>query len=238
MNTTAFALLFVVASGVPVARAQSAVDPTGHWKGTIEIPTGPLDFEMDLGRNTRGDLIGTVTAGADHVTLPLLSVTLEGSAIVFYGRTDQQFHADIQSGGKALSGTATVSGYTLPFSMGRTGDAKIDPPPTSPAVGKQLEGVWNGALSAGGRSLRLAVTIANQPDGTATAKSVSLDEGGLTMPVVVSQSGRDVKIETRGVVTSFVGTLNTAGTELSGTWTQGATSLPLTLMRATVEGTR
>jgi hypothetical protein len=183
-------------------------------------------------------LVGTLTAGTDHVTLPLLRVALEGSTIVFYGRTDQQFHADIQSSGKALSGTATVSGYALPFSMARIGEATIEPPPMSPAVSKQLEGVWNGTLSAGGRSLRLAVTIANQPDGAAIATSVSVDEGGLTLPAVVSQSGRDVKIETRGVVTSFVGTLNNAGAEISGTWTQGPVSLPLTLMRATVEGTR
>jgi hypothetical protein len=238
MNTTTLALVFVVASTVPAAHAQTSVDPTGHWKGTIDISTGPVDFEMDLGRNPRGELIGTLTAGTDHITLPLLKVAVEGSTMVFYGRTDQQFHAEVQSGGKALSGTATASGYTLPFSMGRTGDAKIDPPLLSPAVSKQLAGVWNGTLSASGRSLHLAVTIVNQPDGTAIANSVSVDEGGLSVPAVVSQSGRHVTIETRGVVTSFTGTLNDAGTELSGTWSQAAISLPLTLMRATVEGTR
>jgi hypothetical protein len=172
------------------------------------------------------------------VTLPLLKVTFTGSTLVFYGRTDQQFHADLLPSGNALSGTATLSGYELPFSMGRTGEATIAPPPTSPAVTKQLEGVWTGTLSAGSKSLRLVVTIANQPDGTALGHSVSLDEGNLTMPLVVLQSGRDVKIETRGVVTSYVGTLNDAGTELSGTFTQGATTLPLTLVRGAVETTR
>jgi hypothetical protein len=168
----------------------------------------------------------------------LLKVTLAGSTLVFYGRTDQQFHANVLPSGKALSRTATVSGYELPFSMARTGDATIESPPTSPAVTKQLEGVWSGLLSAGGKSLRLAVTIANQPNGTALGQSVSLDEGNLTVPLVVLQKGRDVKIETRGIVTSYVGTLNDAGTELSGTWTQGATSLPLTLTRTSAEAAR
>ena len=115
---------------------------------------------------------------------------------------------------------------------------RLIPPPTSPLVTKQLEGVWSGALSAGGRTLHLAVTIANQPDGTAVGQSVSLDEGSLTVPLVISQSGRAVTIATRGIVTSYVGTLNEAGTELAGTWTQGATSLPLILVRAAVDATR
>jgi hypothetical protein len=234
MKAIATALLVIAAS---VVHAQT-IDPTGHWKGTIEIPNNPVDFEMDLARTGRGELIGTVTAGADRVTLPLLKVTLEGSSIVFYGRTDQRFQAELLPSGKALSGTASLNGYSLPFSMGRTGDAKIDPPPTSPAVSKQLEGVWHGTLSAGEKKVRLSLTIANQPDGTALAHSVSVDEGGLTIPTVVSQSGSRVKIETRGPITSYLATLNEAGTELSGTWTQGATSLPLTMTRATVESTR
>ncbi|HET9831979.1 MAG TPA: hypothetical protein VFP91_09725 [Vicinamibacterales bacterium] len=234
MKAIAIALLVISAS---VVQAQT-IDPTGHWKGTIEIPNGPMDFEMDIARGGRGELIGTVTAGADRVTLPLLNVTLDGSSITFYGRTDQQFHAELLPSGKALSGTASLNGYSLPFSMGRTGDARIDSPPSSPAVSKQLEGVWSGTLSAGEKTVRLSLTIANQPDGTSLAHSVSVDEGGLTIPTVVSQSGRSVKIETRGVITSYVATLNEAGTELSGTWTQGTTTLPLTMTRATVEGTR
>ena len=227
--------LFVVAAAV--THAQS-IDPTGHWKGNIDIPNNPMGFEMDLGRNARGELIGTLTDGVDHVTLPLLNVTLQGSAIVFYGRTDQQFHAEFLQNGKTLSGSATLGGYELSFSMTRTGEAKIEPPPTSAAVGKDLEGLWHGALSAGGRTLRIALTIANQPDGTALAHAISVDEGGLTLPTVVSQNGRNVNLETRGVVTSFVGTLNAAGTELSGTWTQGATALPLAMTRTPADSTR
>jgi len=234
MKAITAALLVFSAS---IVHAQT-IDAAGHWKGTIEIPNSPMDFEMDIARTARGELIGTLTAGTDRVTLPLLKVTLEGSSIAFYGRTDQQFRGELLPSGKALSGTASLDGYSLPFSMGRTGDARIDPSPTSPAVTKQLEGAWSGTLSAGDKKLRLSLTIANQPDGTALAHSVSVDEGGLTIPTVVSQSGRSVKIETRGLITSYVATLNEAGTELSGTWTQGATSLPLTMTRATVESTR
>jgi hypothetical protein len=234
MKAIALALLLISAS---VVHAQT-IDPTGHWKGTIEMPNNPVDFEIDIARSGPGELIGTVTAGADRATLPLLKVTLEGSSITFFGRTDQAFRGELLPSGTALSGTASLNGHSLPFSMGRTGDARIEPPPTSPAVSKQLEGVWSGTLWAGDKQVRLSLTIANQPDGTSLAHSVSVDEGGLTIPTVVSQSGRSVTIETRGVITSYVATLNEAATELSGTWTQGATSLPLTMTRATVESTR
>jgi len=227
MKAIATALLVVTAS---IAHAQS-IDPTGHWKGAIEIPNNPMDFEMDLARNDRGELIGTVTAGADRATLPLVKVSLDGSSIVFYGRSDQQFHAQILSSGTVISGTAALSGYDLPFSMGRTGDAKIDPPPVGRAVTKSLEGVWNGALSASGRTLRLIVTIVNRPDGTALAQSVSVDEGGLTLPTVVVQNDAHVTFEIRGVRSSWAGELNAAGTELRGVFTQGGVSIPLTLTR-------
>jgi len=234
MKAIAAAVILFAASA---AHAQP-IDPSGHWKGTIEIPNNPVDFEMDLARDARGMLIGTLSAAAQHLTIPLLKVTLEASTLEFYGRTDQQFHAEVLPSGKALSGTTTLAGYTLPFSMGRTGDAKIEPAPTSRAVTKDLDGTWTGTLSADGKSLRLRVTIANQPDGTALAQATSLDEGGLTLPLVISQNGRQLKIETRGLAFSYVGTLNGAATELSGTWTQGATSVPLVLEHATIESAR
>jgi hypothetical protein len=220
------------------AQAQKPADPSGHWKGTIEIPGNALDFEMDIARNFRGEWIGAVTSGTDHVTVPLQKVGLDGRQLTFWARTDQPFHGEFADSGDMVSGTATLSGYTLSFGMSRTGDARIEPRPTSLAVSKDLEGVWNGVLSAGGRELHFVLSIANQPDGTALAHQVNVDEGGLMLYLVVGQNGRHVTIEARGVAASFVGDLNAAGTEVSGTWTQGTTSLPLTLTRAKVEGQR
>ena len=222
------AITLLAASSAP---AQTSPDLSGHWKGTIEIPNMPADFEIDIARNARGELYGTVTAGADKVTIPLRKISLDGRRLTFYARADQPMQAEISESGNIASGTATLSGYALPFSMGRTGDATIDPPPTSPAVSKSLEGVWKGALSAGGAQYHFVVTVENQPGGRATATSVSVDEGGLTLPLTVVQDGSNVTFESRNVHMAFAGTLNPAGTELAGTYTQGATSLPLTFTR-------
>jgi hypothetical protein len=233
MKAIAVSLLLFAASA---AGAQSSIDPSGHWKGTIEIPNSSTAFELDLTRSGRAELAGTFTA-ADAVRVPLLKVTLDGRHLTFYGRSDQQFQADVASDGASMSGTASVNGYALPFTMARTGEATFDAPPTFPAVTKELAGVWKGTLEAVGRELRLVMTIANQTDGTAIGRMTSVDEGGLTLFLAVSQRGANVTVESRGIVSSFTGTLNAAGTELSGTWSQRGLSVPLTLTRGT-EGAR
>jgi len=182
MKAIVTALLVVTASA---AHAQS-IDPAGHWKGTIEIPNNPMDFEMDLARNARGELIGTVTAGADRVTLPLVKVSLDGSSIVFYGRSDQQFHAKLLSDGTAISGTAALSGYDLPFSMGRTGDAKIDPPPVGRAVTKSLEGVWNGAhVTFETRGVQ--TSWAGELNAAGTELRGEFTQGGVSIPLTLTR---------------------------------------------------
>ena len=172
------------------------------------------------------------------MTLPLGVVALKDRALTFYGRTDQPFQGELSESGKTISGTATLSGYALPFALSRTGDAHIEPEPTSPAVTKELEGVWNAMLAVGGMEYHLIVTISNRPDGTAVAHSVSVEEGGLNLPVVVAQNGSSVRFEVRAVASSYAGTMNAGGTEITGTWTQRTTSMPLTFTRAAAEGTR
>lgn len=227
MKTTTAAFLLVL--GASVAHGQT-VDARGHWKGTIDIPNNPREFDVDLATTADGELTGTATA-ADHVTVPLLKATMHGRKIVFFVRTDQPFDGELAPSAGIIAGTVTLNGYALPFSMSRTGEPRIDPPPTSRAVSRALEGVWNGTLAAGDRTLRLVVTVRNQPDGTALAQSVSVDEGGLMLPLVVVEDGANVTFQSRGVPITFAGILNAAGTQLTGTFTQGATNIPLSLTR-------
>ena len=229
MKTLALALIVFTAASV--SAQTPAADPSGHWKGTIEVPGNPTAFEADIATNARGELVGTATAGPDRVSVPLQKIALEGRQLTFYVRADQPMRGDLSAGGTSVSGTATLSGYELPFTMSRSGDAKIDPPPTSPAVSKPLEGEWKGVVSTASAQYHFVVTIANRADGRATAQLVSVDEGGMTLPLVVAQDGSNVKLASRGVPLSYAGTLNAAGTEISGIFTEGATSLPLTLTR-------
>jgi len=234
MRSIALAALLL---GASTLHAQAPVDPTGHWKGLIEIPNAsPLEFQVDFSKNTKGDIVGAVAAGVDAAALPLLSITIRARTVTFYARTDQPFQGQLSESGAFMSGTARLSGYSLPFSMSRTGDAHIEPDPTSAAVTPRLEGVWKGLLKAGGAEYHLILTIANQPGGTALAHSVSVDEGGLNVPVVVTEDGSRVGFTAKGVTSSYAGTMNASGTEITGIWTQRATSFPMTFTRAATTG--
>jgi hypothetical protein len=215
---------------VSTARAQGPVDPSGHWEGAIQIPgRDDLRFAVDLARRDTGDVAGAISA-ADQTGLPLTKVAVEGRSITFQARSDQPFSAVLSHDGQQMSGTATLSGYALPFGMNRTGDARLEPAVASPSVGKELEGTWDGTLDVNGMPLRVTLTVTNQSGG-AIARIVSLDEGGLTVPAVITQKGSSVTYEQKGVAGSYAGTLNADGTELVGTWTQRAASLPLIYRR-------
>jgi hypothetical protein len=72
--------------------------------------------------------------------------------------------------------------------------------------------------------------LTNQPDGTAAARLISLDEGELEVPLAITLQASSVTLV--GVTGSFAGALNAEGTELAGTLTERPASLPLTFRRA------
>ena len=216
----------------PSAIAQSAVDPSGHWEGSVQIPGREVIFEVDLARNAKGELSGTMNHPAEKINgLPLRAVVVDGQSVSFNARRDQPFTATLAADGKSMSGEYSLGGHVLPFSLVRTGDATIAAPVKSPPVGKELEGTWNGALAVNGASLRLVLTIANQTDGTAAARLISLDEGELESPLVITQEASRVALVNSIVVSSYAGALNSERTELVGTYSQGALVAPLTFRR-------
>jgi hypothetical protein len=141
------------------------------------------------------------------------------------------FRGIMSEDGKSIAGNfASRDGqYSLPFTVTRTGDAKITPAPKSAPIGKALGGTWNGTLEANGKTERLVLRMANQPGGFATGTIVDLDGSGVEIPIGMSQKGSNVTIELPSVGASYAGVLNAAGTEITGTWTQGQGPAVLTL---------
>ena len=225
--------VFVFASSCAIpARAQSDEGSlSGHWKGSIQIQAMQLDFVIDVAMSAHGDLTGTIGLPSQHIKgLPLLKVALEGKAVSFYAREDQPFRGTLVADG-TIAGDMSVEGLMAPFTMTRSGDATIEAAPRSAGIDKTLAGTWSGALGTSGRQLRLVLTIALQPDGTMTAEMTDVDEGGLRSPVKLTQQGSNLTIESVAIPASISGALNAGLNELTGTFTQGPTTLPLTLRR-------
>jgi hypothetical protein len=239
------ALLVLPASSL---RAQTAADPSGHWEGAIHV-TNPndgspveLSMDVDLAKIGNGAFEGAITIAQQGVKgRPLTNVAVVGQAITFQimpsAPGDNTFKGALSADGKTISGDLVHSGASLPFSLTRTGSARIEPPARSTAIGKELEGTWNGTLTVGEKQLRIVLTLANQPDGTATGRMVSLDQATLEIPIAtITQEASSLTLDVKAVSGSYSGTVNPPGTELVGTWTQDPLVLPLTFTRAATEG--
>jgi len=217
-------------------RAQTAADPSGHWEGTVQVPEMELKIAIDLAKNSKGEFAGTfsnLTQGDKG--LPLSTVAVEGRSVRFVlkvGKEVSTFVGLLSDDGKSMAGEASQGGKSAPFSLTRTGKARIAPAPKSPLIGKELEGTWNGTLETGEGKMRLILKMANQADGTATGTIVSPDGTGVEIPIAMTQKDSSVTIEVPSVGVSYAGVLNPAGTELVGKWTQRSTLLRLTFRRA------
>ena len=223
------ALLIVPASPL---RAQAVADPSGHWEGSIQVqPNIAIKVEIDLAKNARGEFAGTFGQPDQGVKgLPLSTVAVESRSVRFVVKAGAQpatFTGTLAADGTSIAGDAAQGGYSIPFTLTRTGDAKIAAAPRNAAIGKELEGTWQGALDVNGAGMRLIVKMANLPDGTAGGTIVSPDGSNVEIPIGITQKAASVTIDVAAVGGSFVGVLS--GVELAGTWTQGPSSLPLTL---------
>jgi hypothetical protein len=229
----------LVLAPTSLLRAQSAASPAGHWEGSINVQDNPVKVEIDLARNGKGELSGTVNNVTENVQgIPLSSVSIDGKTIrivIKSGNAPGAFDGVLSDDGKTITGNYNTDegGYSIPFSLSRTGEARLEAPSSKSApIGKELEGTWNGTLDVVGTQKRLVLTMSNQPDSTSMGKIASLDAGGVEIPVTIAQRGSSVTVDVKMVNGSFVGTLNADATQLVGTWTQGALVLPLTFIHA------
>jgi hypothetical protein len=227
------ALLLVPASSL---RAQPAADASGHWEGTVQVPNMEMRIEIDLAKNAAGTLTGTFGQPAQNVKgLPLSSVAVANRSITLLlkgGPDPSTFEGTLSEDGKSMSGNVAQADNSVPFTLRRTGDARIAPVPKNAAIGKELEGTWNGTVELGGRPMRIVLNMSNNPDGTAVGTIVSPDGTGVEIPIAMTQHASSLTIDVVSVGATFAGVLNAAATELAGTWTQGSSALPLTFRRA------
>ena len=234
-STRTLVLTTLLLLPAPSLLAQTGVDPSGHWEGSVQTPTSDVKFEIDLAKNPKGEIEGTFGQPAQNLKgLSLSNFVVEGKSIRFQIKGapgERLFEGVLGADGKSMSGDFTQSGYAMSFSMTRTGDPRIETRARSAPIGKELEGTWNGTLDVDGMQRRLVLTMSNQAE-SAVGSIVSVEEG-LEIPIAtITQSASSLTLVVKAIGGTYSGTLNQERTELAGTWTQGPAALPLTFRLA------
>lgn len=232
--TAAFLFLcLTAAASTHVAPAsQTTAGPAGHWIGTIVGPG--LEVEVDLA--AKGNVWrGTMSVPAQGTRgIPLSDLSIKGTAVSFAIKGapgGASFSGTLSEDGKTISGTFSQGGGSMPLSLAWKGEPKFEVAQKSTPIAKDLEGSWTGSLDIKGTVLRLALNLANTPDG-ATGSIVSLDQGGVEIPVAtITQDGSKLKLLVTMISGTFEGEIKSG--EIAGTWTQGPlVGVPLVFKRA------
>jgi fermentation-respiration switch protein FrsA (DUF1100 family) len=102
-----------------------------------------------------------------------------------------------------------------------------------PADAPSIAGTWLGTLNTGAFNLRIQFHITRGSSGL-SATMDSLDQGARGIVVTsVSLDGFTLHMEVASAAAKYEGKLDAAGSTITGTWSQGGASSPLTLNRVT-----
>lgn len=195
--------------------AQSRASITGDYAGVLG---GALRLKLHITAAPDGLFSGTLDSidqGAKGI--PCADFQINGSTLSFRvpavnGTWKGTFTAD----GSSLSGTWSQG---TPMALNFTRDTFVSSEKPS-----AVDGIWLGAVQAGGRSLRAQIKVKSDRSGREFCTFDSLDQGALDWECDrVSLSGTDFSFEVPKVRGRWSGKLSTDNQTLTGSWAQGGT---------------
>lgn len=215
--------LLLVLTGWPAGPALAQANAIqGDYLGTV----GPLHLKLHLTAFADGALSGTLDSpDQGAVGIPCAEFHLQGNSLSFaVPAVHGTWQGTVGSDGATLSGTWN-QGTPMPLNFTR--DTFVAASKPSP-----VDGFWLGTLQAPSQSLRIQLTVKSDRTGQESCTFDSLDQGGYGLACAsVAWSGNDLSFDIPQVQGHWRGKLSGDGQTLSGTWTQGASLLPLTLQR-------
>jgi hypothetical protein len=207
----------------------------GDWQGTLKAGAAELRLVLHVLKDEKGGLKATLDSVDQNLHgLLVTSINFADSTLKFeMQKIESSYEGKVNADCSSISGTWTQRGSSFRLDFTRV----IASAPATKKLRKpsDIDGEWEGILDAGARSLRVVLHILTYEDGI-TAKLDSPDQNAMGLPVTtIARDGAKLKFELKQIAGSFEGTINPELTTISGTWTQGGGSLPLTLKRGSTE---
>jgi RNA polymerase sigma factor (sigma-70 family) len=214
-------------------------DIRGAWEGVVAPQIIKLRVVLNVDRNgdryhVTADSIDQRIKGipVEHFKYDYPSISFDAPSVA------GSFQGKFDAGVTAMTGTWKQPGLNTTLQMKHTATPARIPEPLvesdyAPRAGSDLQGYWKGPLKAGRATLNLVFKIAEPSESKFVAELDSLDQGAEGL--IVSSLTYDrpqVEMEVGGVGGVFKGKLSEDGKQIAGTWSQGRSSLPLTIKRS------
>jgi len=227
------------------ARSKAALaGMAGDWEGVLSAKQIQLRLVLKI-FPTNGiyrAVMDSLDQGAQDIPVAQLSARphflhLEMPAL------GAEYEAALSADGSELAGTLKQLGQTMPLTLKRTTTpdqvaTTMASDDYTPRANSDLQGAWEGTLTVGKAELRLNLRIAEPVAGTFHAQLDSVDQGARNIPVTsVTYQAPALHFEIASINGVYEGTLGNRGREISGTWTQMGSKLPLTFRLAGTNST-
>ncbi len=224
--------LMVCLLSTVAARAQAV---EGDWEGTLKAGAAEFRLVLHVKKDDKGGwqaTLDSVDQGA--LGIPLSAINFANGALKFTLDSIQaSYEGKLDAGRNVIGGNWSQGGASMPLEFARS-KPRAETKPRTPKP-SDIDGAWEGALDAGGQTLRIALHISSFEDGM-SAKFDSLDQKLMGIPVTaIQRDGNKLKFELKQFAGTFEGTIDKELKTINGEWSQGGGSLPLILKRASTK---
>jgi len=216
------------------ALSYAANPAASRWDGSFLVPGREMKLVVDLSQNDKGEWIGSaIFPTLDIAGAPLSDIAVKDSTLSFAVKGvlgDIKVRGNLTDGG-GFSGALEQGGNSAPLAMQKTGPPQVDLPRQSTNVARELEGEWEGDMTAIDHNVHVRLSLANRTDGKATAKFFLKGRREVNLNVAILTQDSDLlTLEVPDAFLTYEGRFR--GGEISGTWQQGPYEFALVLHRA------
>jgi hypothetical protein len=226
----------LIAIALAAAALSRAAEPLeARWDGTVQIPGNQLHVVIDLAKSGDQWTGSAIVPGYGVKGATLTGIVVEGAGISFTLKGalgEPKFTGRVNPDG-SFAGDLQQSGNSAAFRLLKTGPPQVDPPRQGTAVGKELEGEWQGEMLLYGNKVKATLKLANQASGAASAQFIVVGKRENVLPVeLVRQEGDWLLVDVPQYRMTFEARWRNDAKELTGTFAQGPMETPLVLQRA------